>query len=650
MSQIQTRQDIKEFEQTPLEQLDLPKSTFEAIERGAAKGENRPALTFFLQAKGDAYQHAETYSFKDLLGNIRQCANMFRDLGIEKEDVISFVLPNLPETHFTLWGGEYAGIVNPINPLLDPEVIRDILHAAGCKVLVTVNSFPNTDLWEKIESIRADVPTLKTVLRINIEDHISGVTKLLIKGISFTKRTAKKVSGQQVLDFNKCRKKYPVDKFTFDRKIQPEDTASYFHTGGTTGVPKLARHTHRNEVFDAWSALQMLGGGNPDLNFFCGLPLFHVNGVLVTGLGPWAQGAHVVLGTPSGYRGEGLIPNFWKIIEHYNINFFSGVPTVYATLLNMPLKGADVSSLNFALCGAAPMPVEVFRQFEKLTGVKILEGYGCTEGTCVSSANPPAGERRVGSIGFPIPYQDMEIAIVDDEGKFERIAEPNEIGIVIIRGDNVFSGYKEEIHNKGIWLDTGDGKGPFLNTGDMGRQDTDGYFWLTGRKKELIIRGGHNIDPKLIEDPLVEHPAVAMAAAVGRPDPRVGEVPVAFVKLLGGQQVSKEELLEFATQNIGERAAIPKYIHIVDELPTTAVGKIFKPDLLRREIKEVFEMELKKIPALESSTVRVEPHKVHGTLAHIEAKAKAPEKATSLQHEIQRILGQYAPRFELTVS
>ncbi|MCI4667621.1 MAG: acyl-CoA synthetase [Bacteroidia bacterium] len=649
MPQIQTREDIRNFEKTPIEEQQLPGNTYAFLERGAAYGEDRKALSFFLQAKGDAFKNSETYTYGELLANIRQCANMFRDLGIEKDDVVSFVLPNLPETHFTIWGAECAGIVNPINPLLEPAVIKDILNAAGCKVLVTINAFPNTDLWEKIEQIRADIPTLKTVLRINLEDHLSGLTKLVIKGITLSKRSAKNVSGQQVLDFNKLRKKYPKDKFTFNREILPSDTASYFHTGGTTGVPKLARHTHANEVFDSWSALQMLGGENPELNFFCGLPLFHVNGVMVTGLGPWGQGAHVVLGTPSGYRGEGVIPNFWEIIEHYKVNFFSGVPTVYSTLLNYPLKGADVSSLDYALCGAAPMPVEIFRQFEKLTNVKILEGYGCTEGTCVSSANPPSGERRVGSIGFPIPYQEMEIMILDEEGKFDRIAEADEIGIVAIRGNNVFSGYKEEIHNKGIWIDMGDGKAPFLNTGDMGRQDADGYFWLTGRKKELIIRGGHNIDPKLIEDPLAEHPAVAMAAAVGRPDPRVGEVPVAYIKLLDGQSIAKEELLEFASQKIGERAAIPKHIHIVDELPTTAVGKIFKPDLVRREIKEVFEGELKKLPSIAHFTVSVDSHKIHGTMATIKAEAKDSTKAEALKNELRRILGNYSPKFELEV-
>jgi len=650
MPQIQTLENIRAFEQTPLEEQGLPNSTFEVLEKGASYGEDRPALTFFLQAKGESYKVAETYSFKDLLGNIRQTANMLRDLGIEKEDVVSFVLPNLPETHFPIWGGEYAGIINPINPLLEPEVIKDILIAAECKVLVTINAFPNTDIWDKIEEIRGEIPSLKTILRINLEDHLSGVAKLAIKGISLLKRRAKTIPGQEVLDFNKTRKKYPQDHFSFQRKIEPSDTASYFHTGGTTGTPKLARHSHRNEVFDAWSALQMLGEEDPNLNFFCGLPLFHVNGVMVTGLGPWGQGAHVVLGTPSGYRGEGVIPNFWKIIEHYKINFFSGVPTVYSTLLGIPMKDADVSSLTYALCGAAPMPIEVFRQFESLTGVKIPEGSGSTEGTCVSSVNPPAGERRVGSVGFPIPYQEMKIIILDEEGQYQRMAEVDEIGIVAIRGENVFSGYKEDIHNKNTWIDTGDDKGPFLNTGDMGRQDTEGYFWLTGRKKELIIRGGHNIDPKLIEEPLVAHPAVSMVAAVGRPDSRVGEVPVAFLTLKEGKNVNKEELLAYATEHIGERAAIPKHIHIVDELPTTAVGKIFKPELIRREIKEVFDHELGLLSSIASKEVRVEPHKVHGTMAYIKVKAKDAGKAEGVKNEIQRILGQYPQKFELEVS
>jgi fatty-acyl-CoA synthase/long-chain acyl-CoA synthetase len=184
----------------------------------------------------------------------------------------------------------------------------------------------------------------------------------------------------------------------------------------------------------------------------------------------------------------------------------------------------------------------------------------------------------------------MRIAVLDGEGNFSRWAQTDEAGAVCMSGPNIMPGYLDEAHNKGAFFDASDVDGTtcrWLNSGDLGRQDTDGYFWLTGRKKELIIRGGHNIDPKTIEESLAEHPAVALAAAVGRPDAHAGELPVAYVQLRTGAQVSEAELMAFATSHISERAAIPKAIHILEALPVTAVGKIFKPMLNMREVDSV---------------------------------------------------------------
>ena len=323
----------------------------------------------------------------------------------------------------------------------------------------------------------------------------------------------------------------------------------------------------------------------PGKTLFCGLPLFHVNAVLVTGLLPFSRGAHVVLGTPNGYRGEGVVPRFWELVERHRINFFSGVPTLYAALLQVPTQGRDIGSLEYGLCGAAPMPVELMRTFEEETGLKILEGYGLTEGTCVSTCNPPRGERRA---RFDRPAR----AAAGDEdgdagrlGAYVRDCANGEVGVLVIRGPNVFEGYKVPEHNKGLWLDAGDGA-PWLNTGDLGRQDADGYFYLTGRKKELIIRGGHNIDPATIEESLHTHPAVQIAAAVGRPDAHAGELPVAYVQLKPGVCATESDLMSFAKDHIKERAALPKAIRIIPVMPLTGVGKIYKPELKHREIQD----------------------------------------------------------------
>jgi fatty-acyl-CoA synthase len=312
--------------------------------------------------------------------------------------------------------------------------------------------------------------------------------------------------------------------------------------------------------------------------------MFHVNAVMVTGLLPFSRGAHVILGTAQGYRGDGVVPRFWEIVERHRINFFSAVPTVYAALLQQPTQGRDIGCLQYGLCGAAPLPVELMRRFQDTTGLKILEGYGLTEGACVSTCNPPLGERRLGSIGLRLPLQPMKPVVLDDSGAYVRDCADGETGVLVTRGPNVFAGYKTPEHNRGLWIDAGE-NARWLNTGDLGRRDADGYFYLTGRKKELIIRGGHNIDPASIEEPLHGHPAVQIAAAVGRPDAHAGEVPVAFVQLKAGAAVAEDELLSFARAHIRERAAVPKAIRVVPAMPLTAVGKVFKPALRKREIE-----------------------------------------------------------------
>jgi fatty-acyl-CoA synthase len=343
-----------------------------------------------------------------------------------------------------------------------------------------------------------------------------------------------------------------------------------------------------------------------------------------------------------------VIDNFWKILGHYQCTAFSGVPTLFSTLLNIPAEPGTLQQLDVATCGAAPLPVEVARQFEDKFGIRILEGYGLTEGTSVNSVNPRAGEARIGSVGLRFPYQEMRIGVVEGTD-FVRFCEPEEVGVVLLRGPNVFPGYLDDFHNLGAFVDAGDGGAPWLNTGDMGREDADGYFWLTGRKKELIIRGGHNIDPKQIEEPLHHHPAVALAAAVGRPDAHAGELPVVYVELKPGQKVTEAELLAFAQEQIGERAAVPKQIYIIDAIPQTAVGKIFKPALSRAQIEDVFHDALSQIPGVAKATVTTEGDKRLGTVARVQVTPAAGADPAEVETAVRRALGQFTVRYELTL-
>lgn len=604
--------DIRTLEQTPLSERKLAANTYAALQRCAMEHATAPALSFMLDARH--FQRTHDWNYAELFADITRAANAFHALGIGPDDVVAFLLPNLPETHFTIWGGEAAGIVMAINPLLEAAQIAELLRAAKVKLVVTLAPTPGSDLWPKLASQLANLPSVRDIVWVSMRPYVSTLPGLALGWMALREKARQR--SLRIHDLRNLMRQQPGDHLKSGRQIRPEDPSSYFCTGGTTGLPKIAVRTHRSEVFNAWAMAANMQPRQASQVIFCGLPLFHVNGQLVTGLMPWMHGDKVVIGTPQGYRGTDVIANFWAMVEHFRINFFSGVPTVYSSLLQQPTEGFDISSLQYALCGAAPMPVELFREFEQRVGVRILEGYGLTEGACVSSVNPPDGERKIGSIGLRLAYQDMRAVILDDNGGYLRDAAPDEVGVIAIQGPNVFAGYLEAQHNKGVWLDINGQR--WLNTGDLGRQDVHGYFWLTGRKKELIIRGGHNIDPKQIEEALQAHPAVALVAAVGCPDAHAGEVPVAYVQLTSGQKAERGELMDFASRHISERAAIPKRIEILEALPVTPVGKIFKPALQQREIARVVQEEAAEL-GLKDLSVDVVQDARRGLVAQVAA-------------------------------
>ena len=309
------------------------------------------------------------------------------------------------------------------------------------------------------------------------------------------------------------------------------DVASYLHTGGTTGTPKLAARTHANEVANAWmivSADLM----QPGSTVFAALPLFHTNALLVTVLGPLLKGQHVVWAGPLGYRDLPLYGSFWKLVERYGIMSMSGVPTVYAALAQVPVD-ADISSLQLPIVGAAPLPPAVSDAFQARTGVPLCEGYGLTEATCASVRSWPDAP-RAGTLGQRLPYQDVRAVAIDEATGDWTFLEAGELGTIVLRGPNVFAGYLVRGESGTELLADGRIRDGWLDTGDLGAVDDEGFIRLAGRAKDLIIRGGHNIDPATIEDALLEHPAVAAAGAVGRPDAHAGEVPMAFVALTPG--------------------------------------------------------------------------------------------------------------------
>ncbi len=625
--QVSGLKDLEVLERTPFEQLNLPASTYALLEASKQQFGDRAALRFLLEGKPE--ESGVCYSYNELFAKVTQTANALNQLGITKDDTVAMLLPNLPQSHFTIWGAEAAGIFNPINPLLEVEHIASILNETQCSVLVTLAPMMGTELWDKAQAVKAEVPSLTHIIAVDLANFLPEELRQLV--------TADRMEylSDSVLDFDNFIDSQNADTLDNGRIIQGSDIASYFHTGGTTGTPKLAPHTHANEVA---ATFQINTAGNMAVGdtVLVGLPLFHVNAVF-TGLSAWFGGGEVILATPQGYRTPAVMENFWALVEKFEINIFSAVPTILSGLLAFPTEGYNLSSLKYAICGAAPLATELARQFEEKTGLVLLEGYGQTEGTCASTLSPRYGDRRIGAVGIRLPYMGVRIVEVDEKtGLAIRDCDTNESGCIAISGPNVFSGYKQLEQNQGQWVEDG-----WFNTGDLGRLDDEGYLWLTGRSKDLIIRGGHNIDPQMIEEALFKHETVADVAAVGRPDARVGELPVAYVQLKPETSISNSELMAFAQDNIHERAAVPKEIIIIESMPLTAVGKIFKPDLRNAITEVVVREELEKLDVT-ASQISVIVDKKFGQ--SVTVTLDDSEKAQSLTEA----LGQYSFKSEVT--
>jgi len=573
------REDIAKHEAIPLDDRYDLESTYQVLERAAEKWPSNPAVSF--QLKGKPNDKSYSWDYAKLLSVTTKAANLFRSLGATEKNSVALVLPNLPETLAAMFAAQTSGIVNPINPLLEPEQIASILRDADAKIVVTLSGFPKTEIAQNVAEALKSTPMVETLIEVDMRKYVTPPLSWLIPLI---RPKVDRSHGKKVLQWETALAEQPDDKLNFD--IPPggrERVAAYFHTGGTTGDPKLATHKIGGMVFIGHVVKEgVLDEGDVIL---CALPLFHCFGAYVMGLTSPMNGGHLILMTPAGFRGEGVIDNFWKLVERYKVNFFMSVPTALAALNQRPVD-ADVSSLTYTVCGSAPLPVELFNQFESKTGIKILEGYGQTEATVVCSVNPPDGERKIGSVGFPLPYTRMKLLLIDDDGVCTGEAEEDQIGEICIAGPHVFPGYKDIPRDK-VFVKGPDGD-EWLRSGDLGRVDPDGYYWITGRAKELIIRGGHNIDPGMVEEAIMTHPAVAMVAVIGQPDSYAGELPCAYVELNEGASATPEEIVAFADEHVPERAAQPVYAEVMDELPKTHVGKIFKPDLRRAAIRRVY--------------------------------------------------------------
>jgi acyl-CoA synthetase (AMP-forming)/AMP-acid ligase II/enoyl-CoA hydratase/carnithine racemase len=559
---VRTIEDIIAVEQRPYDELVTARNLYDLFLAAAQHAGDRKALTVLRSP--DPADIGVSLTHRELLAEITRAANMFAALGLNPgSGVAAFLSPTLPELPTLLLGAQVAGVASSLNYLLSRDAIIDLLTAEKATTLIVPGRGLDEMCWAKAEGVLELVPTLKEVLVIGDSEGLPGyraVTDLLAQGQS--------------------------DRLDFTPSNDRDDVCALFHTGGTTGRPKLVQITHGNQIHAAFGFGQVFGYDADDV-VINGFPLFHVGGTMTVGLAVLAAGGHVVVPSPYGMRPPEAVENFWRIVESFRLTVIGGVPTTIAAVTNSWKPGIDVSSVRLAATGGASLPAAVGARFEAATGLRLFETYGMTETAAAIAFNPARGTPVAGSVGLRAPFSETRIVRLGSE---DELCGPDESGSVQVRGPQIFPGYVDPAHNIGTLRADG-----WLITGDVGYLTADERLVLTGREKDLIIRGGHNIDPAAIEDVANQFPGVQISAAVGMPDQYAGEVPALFVVPAPGTIVDLDALKAHLEANVHEPPARPRSVLVIDALPVTAVGKIFKPALRQLAIKEKVRVEVKRI-------------------------------------------------------
>ncbi len=440
---------------------------------------------------------------------VARAAALLDRLGVRAGDVVAIAMPNRVELIIALFAAWRLGAAaTPVNPALTPTEMQYQVDDAGAKVVIGDGL--------ELDATVIDVDALAA------------------------EPSAYRVAAD----------------------IRPDSLALLIYTSGTTGKPKGVMLDHANIAAMCDMTRAGLGITAVDHSLLI-LPLFHVNGIVVGTLTPLLAGGRVTV------AGRFSPKTFFGLVERVRPTYFSAVPAIYAMLTSMPeAETADTSSLRLLVCGAAPMPAELIARVEDVLGIALVEGYGLSEGSCASTLNPYDGVRKPGTVGLPLPGQ--EVRVVDQLGNSVRQGERGEI---VIRGANVMRGYLNRPEDTAKTIVDG-----WLHTGDVGIFDEDGYLRIVDRIKDMIIRAGENIYPKEIETVLYSNDAVLEAAVVGQADDVLGEVVVAYVSVRPGATVTVEELEALCAERLAKYKR-PVAIELLDELPKNHVGKIDKPAL-----------------------------------------------------------------------
>ncbi len=542
----------------PLDVIDEGLTLPELLDRTAARWPDRTATLF----------EGGRLTYRELKDGADRLATALVDLGIRPGDRVAIQLPNLPQTVIAYYGVLRAGAVAVMtNPMYVAREIEHQFNDAGVKVAIVLDAF-----WVKtVRGVRPELKTLQHVILTRLVDWLPFPKNYLFPIVG--KKTGLVVDvdpADRTLWLKDLLARHPANPPTID--WDPEMLANLQYTGGTTGVSKGAMLTHRNLAVNvaqtaAWFT-GMVPGGEVGL---AALPFFHVFGLTVCMNLSVAYGASQVL-VPNPRD----IPKLVSLIAKYRPTLFPAVPAMFNAINQFPgIEKLDISSIKGCFSGSAPLPVEVLERFERLTGGKITEGFGMTESSPVTHANPLYGVRKTGSIGVPLPSTDAKVVDLEEGTREVPVGEDGEL---LLRGPQVMKGYWQSDDETAITIRDG-----WLYTGDIAKVDEDGYFYIVGRKKDMIIAGGYNIYPREIDEILYENPKILEAAAVGVPDPRRGETVKAFVVLRPGETATADEIIEYCKGRLAPYT-VPRSVEFRTDLPKSTIGKVLRRVLRDEEL------------------------------------------------------------------
>ena len=544
MSRSFSNDERQKLDDTARQIVDAHPRVIDLIARGADANLQGVALVYLRTALDE---NPATIGYGELMGLLQAASAWYRAHGIGPQDAVAILAPSCPATMVAMWAATAVGAANPLNLLFSREAIAAQLTAVGAKILLVPPPGTPGGLFEKVAGLEREVPTLERIAVLPIDGTVAFDGEVLQPDPNWR-------SALELADAGAAGR-----------------VAALLPTGGTTGHPKIARLTNLNMV--ASSVGSMLASGlSPVDRAMVGLPLFHVGGAFCGCLATLAAGASLHIPTAFGMRNPDVVTHFWRIIERNGITFTGMVPTSLGAVASVAVDGADLSSLRTVVIGASTCPPEIERRFlATWGGDAVRQIYGMTEFAGAITQVPFDKSPDGFAVGLPAAL--AQVAVLADGGIHR---EAGSIGELLARGPQVFAGYVDSRQTAGAFHEG------WLRSGDLCRIEPSGQVVVTGRIKDLIIRGGHNIDPAQIEEAAMQFPGVALAAAVGRPDAYAGEVPMLFVAPQRDITLDVAALADFMAERVAEPAARPKTIMLVDDIPLTPVGKIFKPRL--REI------------------------------------------------------------------